>query len=165
MVETFDMVSALYAVKRQLRLSRGLEFVGERWLGRRHKALLIPRVGHPILVHFKKEFFYSYGQLTGDSGAGESINVTHLEEAEVRYDVQEIIYVYFKERMYSIMIKKIREVSYEYVNRKSGDAQFLFSIRHLEPIHSLARKVEKPKISYSAAIKSHSLNDFGGKNV
>lgn len=160
MPDPFDLKTALREVKVRLHQHLKIKIRREHWLENRKKVILEPDHGVSFLVHFKRDFFRSYGAITGEGGLGESVNVAHFEKAVYDLGVGMIIYIYPKGRIYFVETHKIKPNSLRWKNKATGDEQYLFSIDLLKPLLLRAEKPIKQTIPYEAKVKSRSLEEF-----
>lgn len=126
--------NALYVVKRMLYREYKILITKERWVDMNRKAIIQDKNGNKFFVLFKREFFITYGKITGEEGVGESINVMDFENAVYEENIEQFIYVYPCNRVYKIRAIDIRKHCHRYKNESDGREQYLFSAQRLQKI-------------------------------
>lgn len=134
--------NALYQVKKMLYHHHHILITKEWWVDNHRKVIIQgehkdrDKDGKKRIVKyfvlFKREFFLSYGAITGKGGAGESINISDFEYAVYDMEINEFLYIYPCNRIYKIRGIDIKKNATTWLNDADHREQFLFPISALQ---------------------------------
>ena len=124
--------NALHEVKKKLYNHYKIYIKKEWWVDHQRKVIIQAENKTRFYVLFKRDFFNSYGKITGNEGIGESINIDDFDYAVYEQDVERFLYIYPNNHVYTITPRELRRNAFCYHNEADGKEQYLFSIKKLD---------------------------------